>query len=58
MLAADGGAGFMAHVVMRMSEAGARAASDGRHDAGGAWRYLRSVLAELTRDQPAGGNDQ
>jgi hypothetical protein len=46
---ADIDAELLSYVVMGMAEAGARAVSEGRHNAESAWRYLEPVLAELTR---------
>jgi AcrR family transcriptional regulator len=40
---------LLSYVVMGMAEAGARAVSEGRHDAESAWGYLEPVLAEQTR---------
>ncbi len=45
---------LMSYVVMGIAEAGARAVSEGRHDAESAWHHLEPVLAELTRRPSAG----
>ena len=57
MLRADIDAEFMAYVVMGMSEAAARAASDGLYDSESAWGYLRPMLAGLARDPSASASD-